>query len=118
MGDYIEQKKNLEEQGWNVSNSVGGKSYFGKPGISGLVVEVDQVTGDAEIHKGCPGSFAEKHKPVLHGGARPGAGRPPAEDKRIARSIKFSDAEWAEVKEKAEAAATTISDYIRGRVLD
>lgn len=52
-----------------------------------------------------------------HGGKREGAGRPPAEDKRISRSIKFSDVEWEIVKQKADAAGKTISDYIRMKAL-
>ena len=51
------------------------------------------------------------------GGSRSGAGRPPVDDKRTSRSIKFSDAEWEAVKEKADAAETTISEYVRTKAL-
>lgn len=47
------------------------------------------------------------------GGAREGAGRPEIEDKKKGRSIKFSDTEWKAVKEKADAAGISISEYVR-----
>ena len=93
---YTEQKKNLEEQGWKVSNSIGGKSYFDRPGISGLVVEVDQATGEADIHIGCPEYFAEEHKPSLRGGKRPGAGRKPTGRKK--RNYYVTDKEHEQIK--------------------
>lgn len=60
----------------------------------------------------------DKSKPGQHGGARPGAGRPPAgEQKRKVRTFKASDEEWAEIRRKAKMAGLTISEYIRIRVL-
>lgn len=54
----------------------------------------------------------------LHGGSRPGSGRPAVEDKKIARSIKFSDPEWETVKEKASSEGVSASEYVRNKVLD
>lgn len=53
------------------------------------------------------------------GGTRPGAGRPslPEDEVRKARSVKFSDAEWEMVKEKAQASGMNISEYIRSNTL-
>lgn len=51
------------------------------------------------------------------GGSRPSSGRPAVEDKKIARSIKFSDAEWDTVKEKANAEGVSASEYVRKKVL-
>jgi hypothetical protein len=54
-----------------------------------------------------------------HGGTRPGAGRPslPEDEVRKARSVKFSDAEWEQVKKKAQTSKMNISEYIRNNVL-
>lgn len=65
MSKYLNQKAHLEEQGWFGYESKGGKTYFRKNDIAGLVVEVDQVTGEAKLQVGCPPSFAEKHAPTF-----------------------------------------------------
>ncbi|HHV63836.1 MAG TPA: hypothetical protein GXX46_01980 [Peptococcaceae bacterium] len=61
------------------------------------------------------------------GGKRPGAGRPtgttgaykPEKEQKKNRSIKFSDAEWAIVQEKAKSAGyDSISEYIRAKALE
>ena len=54
----------------------------------------------------------------LWGGKREGAGRPEMDDKKKPRSIKFSDAEWEEVREKAEAKGISISAYVRETALN
>lgn len=53
------------------------------------------------------------------GGKRPGVGRPPTppEIKPKIRAIKFTDAEWALVKSKAENQELSISELIRRSVL-
>lgn len=53
-----------------------------------------------------------------HGGYRENSGRKPSPDPRKARSIKFTDAEWETLKQKADSLGKTISDYIRDRSLD
>lgn len=53
-----------------------------------------------------------------HGGPRPGAGRPSVNNKRISRSIKFSNDEWDTVKQKANAAGVTASEYVRKKSLE
>ncbi len=52
------------------------------------------------------------------GGYRPGSGRPEIEDARRNRSVKFSDAEWAEVKRRAKEKGVNMSEYIRSKALD
>lgn len=54
---------------------------------------------------------------MTHGGKRPGAGRPPAEDKRVVRAIKMSSAEWQRVKDLAGAEGLKVSEYIRRKAL-
>lgn len=52
------------------------------------------------------------------GGKRPGSGRPSAGDNlKKPRSIKFSDSEWEEVKNKAEVERISASEYVRKMVL-
>lgn len=46
-----------------------------------------------------------------------GAGRKPVPDPRIARSIKFTAAEWAAIHDYAEAYGLNVSEYIRRRAL-
>lgn len=58
------------------------------------------------------------HNNPLHGGRRENSGRKPSPDPRKARSIKFTDAEWETLKQKADSLGKTISDYIRDRSLD
>ena len=55
-----------------------------------------------------------------HGGHRPGAGRPSLPDREVrkGRSIKFSDAEWGFIKEKAEKEGLSISEFVRNRSLE
>lgn len=62
---YLAQKENLESQGWHAYQSIGGTTYFTKKDIAGLITEVDQATGAAEINIACPPPFADKHKPTL-----------------------------------------------------
>lgn len=47
------------------------------------------------------------------GGQRPGAGRPPATDKRKNYSVKLTDAEIATLQAAAKAERLTVSEYIR-----
>ena len=54
---------------------------------------------------------------MTHGGKRPGAGRPPVEDKRVVRAIKMSSAEWQRVKDLAGAEGLKVSEYIRRKAL-
>jgi hypothetical protein len=52
------------------------------------------------------------------GGKREGAGRiPPAGERRRIRSIKFADAEWESIQEKAKELGITASEYIRQKAL-
>ena len=46
-------------------------------------------------------------------------GRPPMgpDEKRKPRSVKMSDAEWAEIKRKADSLGLPISEYIRLKTL-
>lgn len=45
-------------------------------------------------------------------------GRPAlGDDKRKPRSVKMSDAEWAEIKRKADSLGLPISEYIRLKTL-
>lgn len=65
MNKYTEQKENLEKQNWHIYKSEGGKSFFTSKDISGIIVEVDQVTGETTINKGCPDDYFQKNKPVV-----------------------------------------------------
>lgn len=47
-----------------------------------------------------------------------GPGRPAVPDKRTIRSIKVSDAEWAEIKRRADEAGVSIAEYIRRKTLE
>lgn len=52
------------------------------------------------------------------GGPRPGAGRPPTGNpRRKLRSFKATDEEWEQIKQKAEQAGLTASEYIRLKTL-
>jgi len=56
---------------------------------------------------------------MAKGGKREGAGpKPRAGVKAKNRSVKFTDAEWEVVKEKARVESLTASDYIRKKVLN
>ncbi len=48
-----------------------------------------------------------------------GPGRPalPKSERRKPRSVKMSDAEWAEIKRKADSLGLPISEYIRLKTL-
>lgn len=53
------------------------------------------------------------------GGVREGAGRKPRTDvKATNRTVRFTDDEWDTVKQRAFSANKTVSDYIRGKVLE
>lgn len=65
-------------------------------------------------------ALEEEEAPLYtHGGARPGSGRPalPEEKVKKARSIKFSDVEWETIKEKADMAGLSVSEYVRNKAL-
>ena len=52
------------------------------------------------------------------GGRRPGAGRKlEAGQRRRKRAVNLTDAEYAEICRRADAAGVTVSEYIRRRVL-
>lgn len=53
----------------------------------------------------------------VHGGARPGAGRPPVEELRKARTFKATDGEWEQIRQKAEQEGVSASEYIRQKAL-
>lgn len=54
---------------------------------------------------------------MTHGGKRPGAGRPPVEDKRTIRAVKMTDQEWQRIKQLARAEGLTASEYVRRKAL-
>lgn len=56
-------------------------------------------------------------KTKSHGGARPGAGRPPLANPRKIRAFKATDEEWQKIREKAREAGLTASEYIRKKIL-
>jgi hypothetical protein len=64
MRKYLEIKNKLEDQGWYIYFSRGGKSYFSKPGVA-LIIMADHCTGEHDVSRGCPISYAEKHMPQL-----------------------------------------------------
>lgn len=59
-----------------------------------------------------------KLKTSGRGGYRPGAGRPPSDDKKKSRTFKATDTEWSQIKEKAAQAGLTASEFIRLKSLD
>ncbi len=102
------------------------KEQLKKTGSAGHKVTVYEVTAQHDnfvevVLKNDP-RFKEALEAVgwsEHGGSRPGAGRPPLpeDEVRKARSVKFSDTEWEQVKEKAKASGMNISEYIRSNTL-
>jgi hypothetical protein len=65
MNKYLEVKNKLENQGWHVYLGQAGKSYFSKSVAAGLVIVVDQCTGEHDASIWCPQYFADKHMPQL-----------------------------------------------------
>jgi len=53
---------------------------------------------------------------MVKGGKREGAGRPQLEEIKKNHSIKFTDAEWEELKAKSKEENLTVSDYVRKKV--
>lgn len=58
------------------------------------------------------------NRTLTHGGSRPGAGRPPAEEPRKARTFKATDAEWEQIQTKARKVGMNASEYIRSKTLN
>lgn len=48
-----------------------------------------------------------------HGGKRAGSGRKEVENLRKPHSIKFTDAEWEQLKKQADNVSLTASEYVR-----
>lgn len=57
-------------------------------------------------------------KNMEHGGSRPGAGRPPIEEPRKARTFKTTDDEWKDIQHRAKEAGMNASEYIRSKALN
>ena len=56
---------------------------------------------------------------ITHGGYRPGAGRPQAEDIKKSRSFKATDSEWEQIQKNAtDAGYPNASEYIRAMTLE
>ena len=83
-----------------------------------LIAIAHDEKSDYQLSDDGAGNIVINYLSTGWGGNRSGAGRPPVEDKRTSRSIKFSDAEWETVKQKADAAGTTISEYVREKALN
>ena len=55
----------LESQGWNTYRKAGNIASFKKEGVNGIIVNVDVVTGKAEINAAAPQYYIEEHAPKL-----------------------------------------------------
>jgi len=73
------------------------------------IIELFKARGEVNV-------LTEIAEPVIE--EHTGPGRPRATDKRINRSIKMSDAEWAEMTRLAEVERVSVAEYIRRKVLE
>lgn len=63
--DYLEQKVNLESQGWRMFQKIGPTTYWIKNGVAGIIYEIDVHTGKVIINRDCPDNYFEQHKAEL-----------------------------------------------------
>jgi len=69
--------------------------------------------GHDGMHESARYTGAGAHAPIHWPPAR--RGRPPIEDKRRQRGLRFSDAEWSTLKAAAAAAGLSVAVYVRQR---